>query len=333
MGRSLRDRVAEERAFQLRLARLRPEPVARDRVDLAVVAEHPARLRQRPGGKGVRAVALMEDGQRRRVIGIAQVEIKPLERRRGEQPLVNDGAARKARDVEILDALALGLVLDLVAAEEQFALELVVAHHRGVGPPDQDLLDVGTGAQRLLPEHRPVHRHRAPAENEKLVLAQHDLRDVPAARLRVGVVRQEHHPHAEVGILEKLVAHLLDLGPEKLVRNLGQHARAVAGLRVGVHCAAMNQRADAGQRLAQDRIGTDPLDAGDHAHPAGVVFKCRIVESVEGFRAVEDGLIKRHWVKSLERRFKVTSDNFKYTPFFPVRTKSHLSHSSYPSHS
>ena len=78
----------------------------------------------------------------------------------------------------------------------------------------------------------------------------------------------------------------LDLGPENLVGNLGQHARAIAGFRIGIHRAAMNQIADAGQRLAQDRVGALALDAGDHADPAGVVFKGRIVESVKGFCAV-----------------------------------------------
>ncbi len=233
----------------------------------------------------------MENGQRGGVIRVAQVEVEALQRGRGQQTLVDDGAAREAGDIEILDALALGKVLDLVATEEELPFELIVAHRGRVGPADEDLLDVGTGAQRLLPEHLAVHRHGAPAEDEELGLVEHRLGDVPAARLRIGIVRQEHHAHAKVGILEELVAHLLDFGPEKLVRDLRQHAGAVAGLRIGVHRATVNQVADAGQRLLQDRVGAHAFDARDQAHAAGVMFRGRVIESAKGFRTIEDGLI------------------------------------------
>src|SRR6266496_2719933 len=54
--------------------------VARDRVDLAVVAEHPERLRPLPRGRRVRREALMEDPERdgeRRVmeVGIELAEL------------------------------------------------------------------------------------------------------------------------------------------------------------------------------------------------------------------------------------------------------------------
>ncbi len=195
-GAQLLDVVTEEGAFQFRFAGLGPEPVAHDGVDLAVVAEHPARLRKRPGREGVRAVALMENGQRCRVIRIAQVEIETFQRGRGQQALVDDGTAGEARDVEILDPLALGLVLDLVAAKEELPLELVVAHLGGVGPADQDLLDVGTGAQGLFAQDLAIHGHRAPTEDEELVLVQGGLGDVAAAGLGIRIVRQEHHADA-----------------------------------------------------------------------------------------------------------------------------------------
>jgi len=305
-GAQFLDRVAEKGAPEFRFAGRGPEPVSRHGIDLAVVAHHAQRLGKRPGRERIGAVTLMKNRQRGGVIRVAQIEIKPFQGGRGEQPLVNEGAARKARNVEILDPLALGLVLDLVAAEEELPLEFVVAHDGRIGPPHQDLFDVGTGAQRLIAQDRPVDRHHAPAENEELVFGQNDLRDMAAPRLRVGVVGQKHHPDAKIGILEKFVPPLLHFEAEKLVRNLGQEARAVTGFRVGIHRAAMDQRANAGQRLAQDRIGTLPLDAGDETDPAGVVLKGRIIESVKGPGAVKDGLIEGHWHPNLERRDKGT---------------------------
>ena len=126
------------------------------------------------------------------------------------------------------------------------------------------------------------------------MLAQDRLGDVAAAGLGVIVPGQEHHPDAEIGILEKLVALFLHFVAEKPVGDLGQDAGAVARLGIGVHRAAMDEIANAGQRVAQDFIRALALEAGHEPDAAGVVFESGIVESVEGLRAVEDGLIKRH---------------------------------------
>ncbi len=72
------------------------------------------------------------------------------------------------------------LVLDLVADEEKLPLEFVIAHLGRIGRPTSTLFDIGAGLQRLLAQHRAVHRHGAPAEDENLVLIQHRLSDVAA---------------------------------------------------------------------------------------------------------------------------------------------------------
>ncbi len=263
------------------------------------MAEHAQRLGERPGREGVGAVALVEHGQRGGVVRVAQVEVKTLERRRGQQALVDDGAAGKTRDVEILDPLALGLVLDLVAADVEFPFELVVTHRRRIGATHEDLLDVGTGPQRLFPEHGRIHRHHAPAENEEFVLLKDRLGDVAAARLGVGIVRQEHHADAEIGILKQVALHLRDLRTKDLVRNLGEDAGAVAGLGIGVHGAAMNERTDAGERAAQDEVAALAVDVGHEADATGIMLGRGIVKSLERFGLIENGLIERHRSKSL----------------------------------
>jgi hypothetical protein len=75
------------------------------------------------------------------------------------------------------------------------------------------------------------------------------------------------------------VAELLDLGAEEVVGDLGQHARAVAGLGVGVHGAAVGQGAHAADGAPQDLFRPLPVDAGDETDAAGVVLGGGIIEA------------------------------------------------------
>ncbi len=108
------------------------------------------------------------------------------------------------------------------------------------------MFDIGTGAECLLAENGLVHGNDTPTEEDKLVLGQGDFRDVAAPGLGVGIVRKEDHAHAEVVVLEQLVAQLFHFEAEELVGNLGEHTRSVARLGIGVHCATVDEGANAG---------------------------------------------------------------------------------------
>ena len=77
---------------------MHPQPVARDRVDLAVVRNRSKRLRQGPIRRGIRAEPLMEHRERRCEPLVAQIEIEPVERVRRHQRLVYDGRCRQRDD-------------------------------------------------------------------------------------------------------------------------------------------------------------------------------------------------------------------------------------------
>ena len=79
----------------------RPDAVAGDRVDLAIVGEHAEGVGQRPGGEGVGAVALVEDGEAGDELRVSEVGVEVAERVRGEEPLVDDGAAGEADNIEV----------------------------------------------------------------------------------------------------------------------------------------------------------------------------------------------------------------------------------------
>ena len=85
---------------KLRFPRPRPDDVPLQRVDLAVVREHPEGLGEVPGGERVGAVPLVEDGQRRLVGRIHQVEVEAAQLRRCKQSLIDDGSPRERSCVQ-----------------------------------------------------------------------------------------------------------------------------------------------------------------------------------------------------------------------------------------
>ena len=107
VGPGIVDRGAEERLLRERresqpaLARVHPVRVAGDRVDLAVVTQHPERLRALPRRRGVRGVPLVEHDERRLDVGIEEVGIERGQPVRGGERLVRDGREAAGRDVDI----------------------------------------------------------------------------------------------------------------------------------------------------------------------------------------------------------------------------------------
>ena len=94
-GREQRVVFGSEPAF----TRPHPVHVPLDRVDLAVVAEEPERLRALPGRRRVRGEALVEDPEARREGRVAEVAIESRELIRGAERLVRDRAKRERGEV------------------------------------------------------------------------------------------------------------------------------------------------------------------------------------------------------------------------------------------
>ena len=82
-------------------ARRHPVDVAAHRVDLAVVAQEPVRMGEAPGREGVGRKALMDEGQSRDRQRVAQILVEAADLRRQQQTLVDDGAGREGRHVEV----------------------------------------------------------------------------------------------------------------------------------------------------------------------------------------------------------------------------------------
>ena len=137
---------------------------------------------------------------------------------------------------------------------------------------DEDLLDVGLRVARHAADGRAVDGRIAPAEHGEPFLAHDALEDAFALQARVPLHRQERHAHAVFARRRQREAQLGALAREELVRNLNQHAGAVAGFRIAAACAAVRQVDQNLDALDDDVVRLLALDVGDEADAAGVVF-------------------------------------------------------------
>ena len=162
----LLDVVAEQRRGDRRLARRHPVVVAAQRVDLAVVRDHPVGMRQRPGRERVGREALVHERERAREIRIVQVGIVGAELVGEEHALVDDGAAGdRHRVIARQPPLAprIDRARDRLAQDVEPALELVLALDL-LAAADEHLLVHRLGRLDRTAERRVVGRHVAPAE-------------------------------------------------------------------------------------------------------------------------------------------------------------------------
>ena len=210
-----RERV-EERVVEAEPAgaRLHPVDVPAHRVDLAVVAEEPERLRALPGRAGVGGEALVEDPERDLDRRVAQVGVEVGEVVGRAERLVRDRAEGERGHVRARDGL--GTPARAVGAQ----LELVLVEP--VRPQEDELLDPRLRRPRLVAERLRRDRHRPPAAQLEALGAAGRL-DLLARAL----VPQEDHGEPAAR-----------LGPER-VRERQEDARAVAGQPVGGRGAAV----------------------------------------------------------------------------------------------
>ena len=144
----LLDVVAEQVRGELRLARAHPVDVAAQRVDLAVVGDHPIRVRELPARERVRREARVHERERADDALVAQVDEVAPQLRRREHPLVDDRPRREARDHELGAGRVLGDATDHV----QLALEGVLVE--AVRGADEELADARREELRRLARQR-----------------------------------------------------------------------------------------------------------------------------------------------------------------------------------
>ncbi len=151
--------VAEQLGGELRLARPHPVDVPAQRVDLAVVGDHPVRMRERPARERVRREARVHERQARCDPRVTQVGEVARQLRRGQHALVDDRPRGEARERD----LAAGGALDQPPDHVQLALERLLVGDL-LRCLDQHLPDVGRRRARGVADVALVDRDVAPPE-------------------------------------------------------------------------------------------------------------------------------------------------------------------------
>ena len=278
----LLDVVAEEFRLKQRLAGVHPVDVAAERVDLAVVRDVAVRVRAVPAGEGVGREARVDKADRGFHRGVLQVGEIFRELVGQQHALVDDRLAGEAGDVPRLRAAhrrGADVAVGALADDVERTFEGHVVGQRRVAA-DEHLAHERLAGLGGLAEGGIVRRHRAPAE-EGLPLGLHDALEALLDLAADGrVAREENDAGAILAGRGQREARLLaDLGKE-LVRDLQEHAGAVAGVGFAAGGAAVVEVGQDLQRLLQDRVGLAPLQVRHKADAAGIVFKRRIVKSL-----------------------------------------------------
>src|SRR5579863_177599 len=222
----------------------------------------------------------MDHGQRAGDRRIGEVGIEQWDLARKEKPLVYDGAAGEAWNVElipVLDGRPADGDLHPLSNDVEFALELrFVEDVTG----DKDLPDTGLILAGQITEVIVLGRHVPPPEKSLSFLID-DLLEKPfALPLRHRVRREEHHAEAvSAGTGQPNVE--FRAGPlHEVVRNLDQNPRAVSRARVAADRPPVRHVFENLEPHLDDAVRAHSLHVDDKTDPTGVFFISGIVQSL-----------------------------------------------------
>ena len=175
---------------------------------------------------------------------------------------------------------------DPLADDVQFALEAGVRAgvvRQRLAAADQDLADSRLAAARRAAERGVVRGYAAPAEHPLAFLGDDVREQVLDLRALDGVARQEHHADAVLARRRQIDSEVARLLLEEPVRQLQQHAGAVAGVRLAAARPAMEEVDDHLVRLLHDAVRAAALDVDDESYAARVVLLTRVVQPLGSY--------------------------------------------------
>ncbi len=263
-------------------------------------------MREVPRGEGVRAEPLVHHREGACEGGVAQVRVEDVELGSGEQSLVDDGARRKAGDVE-LARVAVGPAAHLFLRQAPDDVELPLEGVAGEGPAREEALaDRRLRHPGEIPERIRVHGDRPPSENRAPFLRCHPFEGVHAPVGKVLVRREKDEARRILTAGRKRESQVAATVAEKGVRDLQQEARPVPRRLVAADRPPVLEVHEDRDGVVHDGVVRRRVEPGDEAHSATVVLVGRVVQPVR-FRhagrvdARKPRAIKGHRTLSLSR--------------------------------
>ena len=267
-------------------ARIHPIDVAADGVDFAVMRQEPGGVRELPGRERVGGEALMHHRQRRGAQRVGQVLVEAADLGREQQALVDHGAGREGRHVQLAQAghlllfrLHPDVVQDLLADREDLPLERVLVLHRGAGG-DNGLLQHGHGGDDGGAEAGFIGGDIAPADQGLAFLGDHIREMLHGESARGLALRQEAHGDGVAAWFRQGLAVLHGPVAQQRVGDLDQAAGPVPHQRIGADGAPVIEVFQDFQALGDDVVRLSAFDIHDKADAAGVMLIAGVVQAL-----------------------------------------------------
>ena len=258
-----------------------PVHIAFQRIDLAVMGQHPERLGQPPLREGIGGIPLVIDREGALETLVQKIGIKLGHLLGQHHALVDHTAARERADIHASHTCGGGGLLDPAADHIELALKCFFVDTLGVR--DQDLFDLGPGSIGLLAQNAGVYRHMAPAI-DVIAFAQHlGFNDGPANLLSAEIgPRQEHHAHGNQLVVIGGVARALDLIIEERHRDLDVDARAIARLAIRINRAPVPDSFQSIDAILDNLTAFLAIDRNDQPNAARGMFVLIAIQAVFG---------------------------------------------------
>ncbi len=280
-GEELAEVVAEQGGRQDRLASIHPVDVAAEGVDFAVVGNVAVGVGELPGGEGVGGEALVDETKTTPHFRIRQLQIEIGNLGGQQKALVNNRAAGKRRDVEEALLPQIGgahFLFGPFADDIELALQSIFVH--AVGALDENLFDIRLRAARQAADGVGIDRCVTPTKYCQAFVLDDLFHNGFALQPLVRFNGEEYHTHAVFAGGGKRKAQAGAFSLKKGMRDLDQHAGAVARLGVATAGATVRQIDQDFDPLHNDVVRFFARDVGYKSNPTGIVLMAGIVKSL-----------------------------------------------------
>ena len=219
---------------------------------------------QAPGWERIRAVALVDKSQGGFEMLAGQISVKSFNLRAEEQPLVHNAAAGAAAHITAFHA-----PFHFPAHHEQFAFKFRLI--RKTAAVNEQLTDQGARALGVFTDAVPIHGNLPPRNHAAAVFRDGGFQFLFMA------ASAEHHGHPVFASGGKLVGKRQ---AEKFIRKGQQNARAVPGIRIAPHGAAVHEPLKNSNPRFNDFVARFIFQVSHQANAAGVPLLFKIIQSL-----------------------------------------------------
>ena len=256
--------IPQQSGRQMRLTHAQVIQVPAQGIDFPVVGQIPEGMGQAPGWERIRAVALVDKSQGGFEMLAGQISVKSFNLRAEEQPLVHNAAAGAAAHITAFHA-----PFHFPAHHEQFAFKFRLI--RKTAAVNEQLTDQGARALGVFTDAVPIHGNLPPRNHAAAVFRDGGFQFLFMA------ASAEHHGHPVFASGGKLVGKRQ---AEKFIRKGQQNARAVPGIRIAPHGAAVHEPLKNSNPRFNDFVARFIFQVSHQANAAGVPLLFKIIQSL-----------------------------------------------------